>query len=130
MKAGQSRWYVGYKKHTLRLWLFQHDRAVLLAPLISWLAPANHGDGGFLVPRLKYVWRHWSWCPRFVLGDFAYIGATAKGYCRRHWDTAVLTHRRGDQLLVPPFEAEARVFCPQGQALRWLGYDRQGEEHW
>jgi hypothetical protein len=110
--------------------LAQHQAAVLLVPLASWLSPANHGDGGFLVPSLKYLWRHWSWCPRFVVGDFGYIGAPGKGYCRQQWDTAVLTHRRADQLLVPPFEEETRVFCPQGQALRWLGYDKQTEEHW
>jgi hypothetical protein len=114
----------------LRLWLAQHQAAVLLVPLASWLSPANHGEGGFLVPSLKYVWWHWSWCPRFVVGDFGYIGAPGKSYCRQQWGTAVLTHRRGDQRLVPPFEEETRVFCPQGQALRWLGYDTQGEEHW
>jgi hypothetical protein len=30
--------------------------------------------------------------------------------------------------LVPPFETETRVCCPQGQALRWLGYEE--EAHW
>lgn len=103
---------------------------MLLVPLASWLSPANHGEGGFLVPSLKYVWRHWSWCPQFVVGDFGYIGAPGKRYCRQQWGTAVLTHLRGDQRLVPPFEDERRVSCPQGQALRWLGYDTQGEEHW
>jgi hypothetical protein len=42
----------------------------------------------------------------------------------------VLTHRRGDQLLVPPFETETRVYCPQGQALRWLGYEQEAQAHW
>jgi hypothetical protein len=103
---------------------------VLLIPLVSWLSPANHGDGKFLVPSLRYLWQRWSWCPRFVVGDFAYLAAPAKSYCRQRWDTAVLTHLREDQVLVPPFEDETRVCCPQGQALRWLGYDPQEQTHW
>ena len=103
---------------------------MLLIPLVSWLSPANHGEGKFLVPSLKYLWQRWSWCPRFVVGDFAYIAAPGKGYCRQRWDTAILTHRRGDQVLVPPFEDERRIYCPQGQGLRWLQYDPQKQEHW
>lgn len=40
-KTGQSRWYVGYKKHTLRLWWREHTSAVMLVPLVSWITPAN-----------------------------------------------------------------------------------------
>lgn len=107
-----------------------YQPAVLLVPLVSWLAPANVGENGFLTPSLKYTWRQWSWCPRFVVGDLAYIGAPHKAYCRTRWDTAILTHRRGDQTLVPPFVSERAVFCPQGQALRWLGYDPATGQHW
>lgn len=64
------------------------------------------------------------------MGDFGYIGALGKSYCRQQWGTAVLTHLRADQRLVPPFEDETRVACPQGQALRWLEYDPQAQEHW
>ena len=103
---------------------------MLLVPLVSWVAPANRGESGFLIPSFKRLWRRWSWCPRFVLGDLGYIGAAHKRYCRQQWDTTVLTHRRADQALVAPFESEKQVFCPQGQPLRWLGYDRQTEEHW
>ena len=97
---------------------------------MSWLAPANRGENGFLTPSLKRVWHCWSWCPRFVVGDLGYIGAPHKAYCRQRWDTAVLTHRRGDQSLVTPFESERKVYCPQGQPLHWLGYDRATEQHW
>lgn len=103
---------------------------MLLIPLVSWLAPANVGESGFLVPSLKRCWQRWSWGPRFVLADLAYVGGGAKGYCPQRWDTVVLTHRRGDLSLVPPFESETRVVCPQGQPLRWLGYDAPGQQHW
>jgi hypothetical protein len=107
-----------------------YQRAVLLIPLVSWVAPANVGESGFLVPSLKRCWQRWSWCPRFVVADLAYVGGAAKGYCRQRWDTAVLTHRRGDLSLVAPFETKTQVACPQGQPLRWLGYDRPEQEHW
>src|ERR1035438_1929290 len=39
LKTGQSRWFVGYKKHTLRLWLPTRHPSVTLVPLVSWLTP-------------------------------------------------------------------------------------------
>jgi hypothetical protein len=32
--------------------------------------------------------------------------------------------------MVAPFETEQRVSCPQGQPLRWLGYDIRAQEQW
>ncbi len=46
LKTGQSRWFVGYKKHTLRLWWRAHTASVLLVPLVSWVAPINVSEGG------------------------------------------------------------------------------------
>jgi hypothetical protein len=48
LKTGQSRFFVGYKKHSFRLWLWQHERSVLLVPLVSWAAPANVAEGQLL----------------------------------------------------------------------------------
>lgn len=114
----------------MRLWLAEYEPAVLLVPLVSWVAPANRGENGFLTPSLKRLWERWSWCPRFLVGDLGYIGAPHKAYCRKRWDTAVLTHRRGDQALVAPFESEREACCPHGQPLRWLGYDVASQEQW
>jgi hypothetical protein len=58
LKTGQSRWFVGYKKHTLRLWLPTAHSSVTLLPLVSWLAPANVSEGGVLVPSLRWCQRH------------------------------------------------------------------------
>ena len=49
VKNGQSYWYVGYRKHTIRLWLVHYEPAVLLVPLVSWLTPANVGENGLLI---------------------------------------------------------------------------------
>src|SRR6201997_105222 len=38
-KTGQSRWFIGFKKHTLRLWLAHYSQSVLLVPLMSWAVP-------------------------------------------------------------------------------------------
>src|SRR6266545_2063832 len=45
LKSGQSQWFVGYKKHTFRLWISRYERGVLLVPLVSWAAPANVSEG-------------------------------------------------------------------------------------
>ena len=72
-KTGLSPWFVGYKKHTLRLWLTQRKEAVLLIPLMSWIAPANRGDVLFLEPSVGYVHKHLDFAPALIVADMAYI---------------------------------------------------------
>jgi hypothetical protein len=78
LKTGQSRWFVGYKKHTLRLWWRPHQRAVLLIPLVSWVTPANVSEGGLLIPSLRYCESRWQWWPRHVVADMGYLAAEKK----------------------------------------------------
>lgn len=130
LKTGQSRCYVGYKKHTLRLWLHHYAVGVQLVPLISWVAPANVSEGGLLVPSLHYCRAHWDWCPPLIVADMGYLGAPAKRQCREQWGVSVLTKLRSDMKLVPPHVAWNQVACPQGEPLTWLGYDERAGEHW
>jgi hypothetical protein len=129
-KVGQSRWYVGYKKHTLRLWWREHDESVLLVPLVSWVTPANVFDGTLLLPSLHYCKTHLGWWPPIVVADMSYMGAELKARCRTQWKVAVVTRLRSDMLLVPPYVAPHRIECHQGQALRWLEYAPEQGQHW
>ena len=130
LKTGQSRCFVGYKKHTLRLWLHHYPVGVQLVPLVSWVAPANVSEGGLLVPSLHYCQQQWDWCPPLVVADMGYLGAAAKQQCRERWRVAVLTKLRSDMKLVPPYVAWHQAACPQGEPLNWLGYDGRAGEHW
>ena len=130
LKTGQSRCFVGYKKHTLRLWLHQHSVGVQLVPLVSWVTPANVSEGGLLVPSLHYCQRQWAWCPPLIVADMGYLGAPAKQQCREQWGVSVLTKLRSDMKLVPPYVAWNQAACPQGEPLTWLGYDGRAGEHW
>jgi len=121
---------VGYKKHTLRLWLHDYRIGVLLVPLVSWATPANVSEGGLLVPSLRYCQRQWNWCPSLVVADMGYLAAKAKRQCRERWHVAVLTKLRSDMKLVPPYEAWNQAACPQGEPLAWLGYDGRTQAHW
>lgn len=130
LKTGQSRWFVGYKKHTLRLWWRPHTAGVLLVPLVSWIAPANVSEGGLLVPSLRYCAQRWSWWPKIIVADMGYLASEAKAYCRQQWQVAVVTKLRVDMKLVPPYVAWNKVECHQGQPLRWLGYAPREDRHW
>lgn len=130
LKTGQSRWFVGYKKQSFRLWWRAYTPAVLLVPLISWVAPANVSEGGFLVPSLRYCDQRWSWWPRQVVADMGYLAAESKRVCRERWRVAVVTHLRSDMKLVAPFVSETEAVCPQGQTLQWLGYEVREDQHW
>jgi hypothetical protein len=67
IKSGQSRCFVGYKKHTLRLWRHHYLVGVQLVPLVSWVTPASVSEGGLLIPSLQYCQRRWDWCPPLVV---------------------------------------------------------------
>jgi hypothetical protein len=130
LKSGQSRWFVGYRKHSFRLWWREYRPSVLLVPLVSWVTPANVSEGGLLVPSLHYCDQRWAWWPRQVVGDLGYLGAQSKRFCRERWRVAVLTHLRSDVKLVAPFVSEREATCTQGQALQWLGYELRDDLHW
>jgi hypothetical protein len=130
IKTGQSRWFVGYKKHTLRLWLSHYTEHVLLVPLVSWLAAGNRGDALFLPPSVRYCARHLDWVPDLVVGDMGYINQAAQRDLRQHWNVGVLTRLRPDMKLIEPFEPGPVVVCAQGQRLEWLGYEARDHLHW
>lgn len=130
IKTGQSRWFVGDKKHTLRLWLSHYSERVLLVPLVSWLAPGNRGDALFLPPSVRYCARHLDWVPELVVGDMGYINQAVQRDLRQHWGVGVLTRLRPDMNLIAPFEPGPVAVCAQGQRLEWLGYEARDRLHW
>ena len=130
LKAGQSRWFIGYKKHTLRLWWRDYQPAVLLVPLASWAGPANRGEARFLLPSLRECQRRLAWLPKWVVGDMAYINLRVQRQIREELDVAVVTPLRPDMHLVEPFTGRGVARCPQGQPLRWLHYDPEDQQQW
>ena len=83
LKSGQSQCFVGYKKHTFRLWISWYERGVLLVPLVSWAAPANVSEGGMLIPSLAYCARRWSWWPSHVVADMGIWEPRPSGFAGR-----------------------------------------------
>jgi len=130
IKTGQSRWFVGYKKHSLRLWLNAYSPSVQLVPLVSWVAPANRNEVELLGPTLRYCARHLNWVPDLVVGDMSYIHLQAQRHIREQWGVGVLTRLRADMKLVPPFEPGPVAVCEQGQRLEWLGFEAVDQLHW
>jgi hypothetical protein len=130
LKCGQSRFFVGYKKHTFRLWLRRYQRGVLLVPLVSWVAPANYGEGGFLRPSVIYCHRRWQWYPHLIVADMGYIEAGTKADLRQSRQITVVTRLKENMRLVAPFESPEQAVCKQGQRLEWLGYEAADQLHW
>jgi hypothetical protein len=130
VKSGLSRWFIGYKKHTLRLWLFQRAEAVLLAPLISWIAPANRADVRFLEPSVRYLRRHLNFTPFLIVADMAYIKLDLQRRLREQMQVGVLTRLPANYDLPKKVEPALSMRCPQGQKLQWLGLREDEPLHW
>src|SRR5271168_2497286 len=129
LKTGQSRWFVGYKKHTLRLWLPTTHPSVTLVPLVSWITPANVAEGGLLRPSLYWCRQHLGWWPGIVVADMGYLSAGSKAAARVGWQCAVITKLRADMKLAPPYVNATCVACPQGQRLEWWEYEPESGHH-
>jgi len=130
IKTGQSRWFVGYKKHTLRLWLVHYQPAVLLIPLVSWAAPANRNETNFVFPSLLRCAKHFGWVPQWTVGDMAYIDLKVQRRLREELKVAFITRMRRDMHLVEPYASDGLPRCPQGQPLQWLGFDPADQQQW
>jgi hypothetical protein len=130
LKTGQSRWFVGYKKHTLRLWLPTSHPSVTLVPLVSWVTPANVSEGGLLVPSLHWCRRSLGWWPGIVVADMGYLSADSKQQAREGWQTAVVTKLRSDMKLLPPYRSAVEMECAQGQRLEWWEHEPESGQQW
>jgi hypothetical protein len=129
-KPGQESWFIGYKKHTLRLWLPTRHPSVSLVPLVSWAAPAHVNEGVFLTASLRWCQRQLGWWPGIIVGDLAYVGAEGKRAARQQWQTAVVTRLRANMVLQPPYENAREVVCRQGQKLLWWEYEPASGLQW
>ena len=130
LKAGHTRFYVGYKKHTLRLWLRRYEPAVLLIPLVSWATPGHVPEGYLLKPSIRQCQQRLGWRPDIVVGDLGYIHQQTKQEIRQQWNVAVVTKLKCDMRIIEPFDAWDQMSCQQGQALQWLGYEKADSLHW
>ena len=130
VKSGQSRWFIGYKKHSLRLWIAQREEAVLLVPLLSWTAPANRGDVLFLEPSLRHVRKRLDFTPALVVADMAYINMATQRRLREELHVGVVTHLPPNYDLPKDVEPALLMRCCQGQKLQWLGLREDEQLHW
>jgi len=130
VKTGQSKWFIGYKKHSLRLWIPQRRETILLVPLMSWTAPANRGDVLFLEPSLRYLRQHLDFTPALVIADMAYINLEMQRRLRERLQVGVLTRLPSNY--DPPEKVRPALLlrCRQGQKLEWLGLRENEQLHW
>jgi hypothetical protein len=129
-RPGKTRYFVGYKKHTLRLWISGHTSAIMLAPMISWVTPAHVPEGYLLKPSLWYCRERLHWWPHVVVGDMGYIHQETKRWLRTEWQIAVLTRLKANMRAASPYRHDQPMRCPQGQALGWLNYDAEQGRQW
>ena len=121
---------MGYKKHTLRLWLRRYEPAILLIPLVSWATPGHVPEGYLLKPSIRQCQQRLGWRPDIVIGDLGYIHQPTKREIRQEWKVAVVTKLKSDMKIIEPFNAWDQMSCQQGQRLQWLGYEAADSLHW
>jgi hypothetical protein len=119
---------VGYKKHTLRLWLKVRGKNRLI-PLVSFIEPANIYEGTLLHPMIRKVQKEFSMHIDIVVADMGYIGSDQKRDLRKQYQTAVLTKTRENMSPPKIFGDSICPECPEGIPLSWDGYDPETEMH-
>jgi hypothetical protein len=114
----------------MRLWLRQHTSSILLAPLISWAAPANRDDAVFLEPSVRYCAHQLEWTPDILVGDMAYVGLHRQRRLRERRRVALVTKLKPGMILPEEFDDTYTMTCEQGQTLRWLELREAEQLHW
>jgi hypothetical protein len=112
------------------LWLSQIADRIVLAPLISWAAPAARGECLFLEPSVRYCANALNFTPDIVVGDMAYISLAVHRRLRERFRVAVVTKWRPDMIIPDAFDSPTRMSCDQGQRLQWLGFEPRDQLHW
>ena len=102
----------------------------MLAPLMSWTAPANRGDVLFLEPSLRYIRKRLDFAPALVVADMAYINMETPRRLREEHQVGVLTHLPPNYDLPKEIEPALLMRCCQGQKLEWLGLRQNERLHW
>ena len=103
---------------------------MLLIPLVSWATPGHVPEGYLLKPSIRQCQQRLGWRPDIVVGDLGYIHQQTKKEIRQEWQVAVVTKLKVDMRIIEPFDAWDQMSCPQGQPLRWLGYEAPAALHW
>ena len=116
---------MGYKKHSLQLWLNSYRDSVRLIPIVSWLTPADVPDGYLLKPSIHYCWRRLGWRPDIVVGDLGYIHGETKREVRETWKVAVVTKMKTGMSIIAPFES-TRCVTSTGPTAAVVGVQRAG----
>lgn len=127
---GLSKFFVGYKKHSLRLWLNAHSQAVLLIPISTWVAPAHLPEGYLLEASVRQCQHRLGWRPDIIVGDLAYIRQEVKKAIRQQYGVAVVTKMKPDMNLIDAFDTWNQMSCVHGEPLRWLDYEPDEQTHW
>ena len=121
LKAGHTRFFVGYKKHTLRLWLRRYEPAVLLVPLVSWAAPAHVPEGYLLKGQHPPMLAAAGLASGHRGGRPGLHSATNQKGNPPGMESGGGHKIKSDMTVIEPFDAWDQMSCPQGQPLHWLG---------
>lgn len=127
-KSGQSEWFVGYKKHTLRI-LFMDQPPLWSIPAVTIVKPANAGDGDVLSAMVVF-WPPYLPAP-IIVADMGYLQAERKKQLREQYNISLITRVRSS--MKPPqdfgLEPDGCPTCFWGQRLHHELFDWEKQKH-
>lgn len=127
-KSGQSEWFVGYKKHTLRIF-FLNQSPILSIPAVTIVKPANAGDGDVLTEMIP-LWPSELPLP-LIVADMGYIKSERKKILRENYHIALITRvpvsmKRPDNF---DLQSDGCPTCFWGQRLTHDHFDFDKQIH-
>jgi extradiol dioxygenase family protein len=127
-KSGQSKYFAGYKKHSLCALVAVRERFRPVV-LCSRARPANVADVWAFKPLLNFVRRRLApqWPMRFVIGDKGYVQSRYAAFLRKEWEVALVVRAKGDMTAPDDCDERGVPLCPIGERLVWEDYDAPDE---
>lgn len=124
-KSGKSPYFVGYKKHTLKVILPELGKVISLCSIT---APANEPDGSFYLPLLGRAVEGSGLTIAAVCGDLGYCSQELKRESRQRYGAPLVTGVKSNTVFSELFNPNGNPTCEEGIRLEFLEYDPSTQE--
>ncbi|RIV16617.1 hypothetical protein D2Q93_16850 [Alicyclobacillaceae bacterium I2511] len=124
-KANQSKFFIGYRKHSITCATSQGPIV-----LLSILKPNNIHDVNLMLPLIEQVRKVEELRTKYLAADLGYLDADDQKTAFHDHDMTVVTGFKSNTVLPEACDTLGRPECEQGHRLVWDGFDTVNATSW
>lgn len=127
-KPGQTKTFIGYKKHTLWIWLSYYSK---LLPISSVTKTAIYPDSKGYLENIHFAKSVFPEKTILSVADMGYIDSETKRISRTVYNVSLVTAIKSNMIVDPNiFDKDGTPTCPEGNQLFHDEYDWENHLHY